>query len=343
MREEIEGLVALKVRPLRRHDGLSAKHRIQGYPTVVVLRPDGREVGRIVGFKPPGEFLGQIREMRHGRTLEERIADLRLGGNAHAMLPAAIDGLRERGDLPGALALHREVHREERLDCCRGEEWFLELELQAQLYREAGAWATMQRDAPPEVPAETSVTMLASLLGGGPIPAGEEGLHRRLREARRIDTSILGARIPLSQLPADVLKRCGERLYGGGDYEGAARLWMHAAEVGIDWDWSEYGLAAARFLDADTRIETAEAWARRAVRGALQEGQPAILEQILLARVEARLGRHEEAVATARQAARAAIARGRLAHANEASRIARRCAQGKPIGSWEPPFERWPG
>src|SRR5688572_13636941 len=37
---------------------------VKGYPTMVVLDPSGREVGRIVGFKEPAVFLGLLQDIR---------------------------------------------------------------------------------------------------------------------------------------------------------------------------------------------------------------------------------------------------------------------------------------
>jgi thiol:disulfide interchange protein len=36
---------------------LASKHNIQSIPQLVFLKPDGGEVGRLVGFHPPEEFL----------------------------------------------------------------------------------------------------------------------------------------------------------------------------------------------------------------------------------------------------------------------------------------------
>lgn len=42
---------------------LSDDHRVNGLPTVVLFAPDGREIGRIGGYLPPGKFLDSLREI----------------------------------------------------------------------------------------------------------------------------------------------------------------------------------------------------------------------------------------------------------------------------------------
>jgi len=43
---------------------LARKYRISGYPEMIVLEPDGKELGRISGFQPPDEFLARIAKIR---------------------------------------------------------------------------------------------------------------------------------------------------------------------------------------------------------------------------------------------------------------------------------------
>jgi thioredoxin-related protein len=50
--------VALKLDAEKEH-ATAKKYRVSAYPTMVFLRPDGTEFGRIVGFKGPDDFLRQ--------------------------------------------------------------------------------------------------------------------------------------------------------------------------------------------------------------------------------------------------------------------------------------------
>lgn len=42
------------------------KYRINGYPTTLVLSSDGKELGRIVGFRPVRQFLSELRARIRG-------------------------------------------------------------------------------------------------------------------------------------------------------------------------------------------------------------------------------------------------------------------------------------
>ena len=48
--------VALKVQGDKQRE-ISSKYRVTGFPTVVFLKPDGAEAGRVSGYRPPEDFL----------------------------------------------------------------------------------------------------------------------------------------------------------------------------------------------------------------------------------------------------------------------------------------------
>ncbi len=54
-----ESLVCVKVDGDARGD-LIAKYKVDGYPTIVFLNPDGSEKHRVVGYKGPDDFLKDI-------------------------------------------------------------------------------------------------------------------------------------------------------------------------------------------------------------------------------------------------------------------------------------------
>lgn len=54
---------------------ISRKYFVSGYPTAVMLRPDGTEVDRIVGFAPPDEYLKMVQDYKAGiGTLDDLLA-----------------------------------------------------------------------------------------------------------------------------------------------------------------------------------------------------------------------------------------------------------------------------
>lgn len=60
--------VAIKVQGDRQRE-ISSKHRITGFPTVVFLKPDGAEAGRVSGYRPPEEFLLFARASAEGKDI----------------------------------------------------------------------------------------------------------------------------------------------------------------------------------------------------------------------------------------------------------------------------------
>ncbi len=54
---------------------ISRKYFVSGYPTAVMLAPDGKEVDRIVGFAPPDEYLKMVQDYKAGiGTLDDLLA-----------------------------------------------------------------------------------------------------------------------------------------------------------------------------------------------------------------------------------------------------------------------------
>jgi uncharacterized protein YyaL (SSP411 family) len=44
------------------HPDLVPLYNISGYPTILFLSPEGKELGRILGYKPPDSFIGIARQ-----------------------------------------------------------------------------------------------------------------------------------------------------------------------------------------------------------------------------------------------------------------------------------------
>ena len=332
----------MKLKPKGREDPDKVEHRITLYPTAVVLRPDGREVGRIEGYRDPAVFLRQIRWMRRGRTLEELLESVRGPGGTHADLLDVVEGLRDGDDFFRALEILRSFHGREKLSCCRGVTWGTELDLQAALYEEAGPWALGENPSPPAVAPEPSVAALAGIVEAEASRRNEGNRASLVREARRRDTAALGARAPLADLTPRDASEAADRLYAGGDYAGAARLWQLAVAGRIAWGAVEYSQTAGKLLVAGTDLAVAERWAGMALAPTNPDGEKTILGTMLLARIKEARGAKREAAATARHAAKVAV-ENELPHlAHAATDLARRCAAGE-VEKWpDPPFESWP-
>jgi tetratricopeptide (TPR) repeat protein len=54
---------------------VARKYFVSGYPTAVMLGPDGKEVDRIVGYAPPDEYLKMVQDYKAGiGTLNDLLA-----------------------------------------------------------------------------------------------------------------------------------------------------------------------------------------------------------------------------------------------------------------------------
>jgi thiol:disulfide interchange protein len=57
-----EKLIAVKV-DAEQDRQLAQKYSVQGYPTTVIVDAEGAEIGRIVGFRPAGQFREELSKM----------------------------------------------------------------------------------------------------------------------------------------------------------------------------------------------------------------------------------------------------------------------------------------
>src|SRR5574341_850532 len=64
--------VPLKV-DAEENEELARRFRVDAYPSLVFVQPDGKELGRIVGFRPPEEFLAQAGDLLAGIRPSDRI------------------------------------------------------------------------------------------------------------------------------------------------------------------------------------------------------------------------------------------------------------------------------
>ena len=69
-----QSLISIKI-DAEKKDGpdQKKKYRVRGYPTILLLDPSGNELDRIVGYRPPEEFLNELIRIKKG---ENTLADL---------------------------------------------------------------------------------------------------------------------------------------------------------------------------------------------------------------------------------------------------------------------------
>lgn len=66
--------VALRI-DAEKETALAAHYKIQAYPSVLLIKPDGTEIDRIVGYEPPGQFMDDFNAALSGKDSISRARD----------------------------------------------------------------------------------------------------------------------------------------------------------------------------------------------------------------------------------------------------------------------------
>ena len=97
--------VCLKV-DAEKDEALAAKYRINAYPTLLLLRPDGAEIDRLVGYRDAKTFLADAREALAGNDNLSRARKKLEGANANdpMLRMSYADALQQKGRTEDALS-----------------------------------------------------------------------------------------------------------------------------------------------------------------------------------------------------------------------------------------------
>ncbi|NLI17097.1 MAG: thioredoxin fold domain-containing protein [candidate division Zixibacteria bacterium] len=88
----------------------AARFGVTYYPTVVLLKPDGDEIDRLVGYYPPPDFYNEIQLYLQGReTLEDYLTRLQDEPRRADYIMAVAEKYRNRADWNNALGYYRQV------------------------------------------------------------------------------------------------------------------------------------------------------------------------------------------------------------------------------------------
>ena len=100
-----ETAVSLKV-DAEEDEALAERFRVNAYPTLLLLKPDGTEIDRLVGYRDPGRFLADARDALAGNDgLSRARKALEGDGRDDPMLRQSYgDALAEKGRLEDALS-----------------------------------------------------------------------------------------------------------------------------------------------------------------------------------------------------------------------------------------------
>ena len=99
-----EKTVALKM-DAEKEVELAKKYNITGYPTILFLKPDGQELGRITAYRKPAEFLSEANDTLAGKDSVARAKEKLAGHeNDPSMRQQHAQALAETGKYEEALA-----------------------------------------------------------------------------------------------------------------------------------------------------------------------------------------------------------------------------------------------
>lgn len=336
VQRELAAMVPVRLNAEKEGADLARTLGVAGYPTVVFLGPDGREVDRIVGYLPPDRFVEQLRLIRGGDTFAACLDRLsRDPGNWDA-LQRAVDGLLERSDPEAAIARIEAYHDaagDQATPMCRVLLSTARAELQDRVYRRAAKLFRSGWDEPLWVPDAAGADGLKTLIDHRPQKMEPDEVANELRAARTGDARKLFEGIDLEGFPADTLIQAASFADRTGNYDLAADLylrWYRAAGDGATPE-ALNGVAWQLYL-LGRELDTALTMARAAQA---RDDSPDIADT--LARILYVTGQTGEAIAVQTRAAERAASGG----SDSLREAAERMKRGEPLGD-RPAFETYP-
>jgi thiol-disulfide isomerase/thioredoxin len=97
-----EKAVALKI-DAEKESGLAKRYKIEAYPTLLLLKPDGTEVDRFVGFREAPKFIEEFNAALAGRNTLTRAKEAVAAAGGGSSVPSH-DAVKARYDLGQTLA-----------------------------------------------------------------------------------------------------------------------------------------------------------------------------------------------------------------------------------------------
>ncbi len=337
VRREIDGLVAIEQDAENEGRELARRFDVVSYPTVVFTDADGREVDRIVGYRPPDDFVADIRRIRAGDTFVACLEELAEDPADADAVRRAVEGLLERADPESAIERVEAYHRSSsghREGVCRKLMFEARSALLERVYERVGRLYRDGLDAPPALPDAAGLDHLRGAVEDGLAELPPAAQAARLRQARRDDAAALLTPYREGDIPLEDVGGVADFAFRNGHYELAARAyreWFAGACDRLTADQLNQGawqLYLAR-TDLDLALEMARAaWDR--------ERDPDIADT--LGRILYLRGDVDEALEIQRRAVETARDGEREFFLDAAERM----AAGEPLGD-RAPFDVYPG
>ena len=236
MQATLAELVPLRLVP---RDGGEAEelwdhYGLRGYPTLLFVDAYGRELDRIVSFRPPQEFLDDVRRIRAGDTFGACLERLDRDPGNLAELERAVRGHLDRYDPMSALA---------RIDAFRATRSDLDPDpiarlltralayQHSQLYQTARHHYRNEWEHRPEVSDSRCTPALATFLEADPATMEREEQAHALRQAMYDDAALVLASMPENVVKPGDLFDAAFFAFRSGHYETAIDLYMSWHEM----------------------------------------------------------------------------------------------------------------
>lgn len=304
---------------------------------MVFMRPDGSEVDRIVGARPPATFLADLDRFRRGDTTAAALTRLQHGRGNQRDLDRALSFLEGRGELREAVDLLERFRQGRGPACCEMRLLEDRLGLQDQIYDQAAASLLADEGSPPTVPAESGALGLWMLLQNTRSPSFDAStLRSQLREARRTDAGVVLAGLPLESIPLDQVFDVARMAFRHGNYYVAAGLYRRVVGDFSRADRWQLTFAAWNLYLASYDLPEALLWARGAY-GLHHD----VWSERTLARLEYVAGRRSEGIRLETNVVREMLEKRMLVNAHHENRVLEAMRSGRPLGEGAP-FEDWP-
>ena len=223
-------MVALKLEPQKKDADkeLFERFRSTGYPTLLFLTPDGKELDRFGDFMSPDDFLAAIDRIKEGDTFFARLSRLDENPGSFELLELVHEGLMVREDFPGIFS---------RISAFQAANPDLDpdpsvLLLQSSLmyqhswlYNGAGMFYRNDwQDEIPEIEEPLAGPSLMALLEGSLTEMPKTEQAERLRQARFDDAGVILEMTDGLDLSPDRLFSNADFAFDNGHYERATRL-----------------------------------------------------------------------------------------------------------------------
>ncbi len=337
VRQELEGMVAMKLDAEKEGLKLARKFGVDSYPTMVFLDADGNEMERILGYLPPNKFLLRVQRIRVGDTFLACLRKLEEDPGDRDAIERSVAGLLERSDPEGAISRIEAFHQVtdgQQIDVCRKLMFTARVELQSRVYQRAATLYRRGWDRAFEVPDTAGTERLHALVEDGLADRGVAQQAALLREARYEDAGEL-LQIPDLETtgPDDLLEVAGFA-FRNGHFDLSSDLYLK-------WYGANGSAAAANALNdvawrlylSQQKLEAATEIARRSYA---KKADPETADT--LARLLYVTGNIEEAITMEKMAAETAEkTRGEAFQA-----VAERMENGEILGD-RPTFDNYPG